>query len=54
MMFCKGIISAFELHHCLPAYMVRTDGAVSRDHASEPKGREFESHSCHLVQTYGR
>ncbi len=33
---------------------VRTDGAVSRGHASEPKGREFESHSCHLVRTYGR
>ncbi len=32
---------------------VRTDGSVSRGHASEPKGREFESHSCHLVRAHG-
>ncbi len=25
-----------------------------RGHASEPKGHEFESNSCHLVWEYGR
>ncbi len=29
--------------------VVCTDGTVSRGHASEPKGHEFESRSCHLV-----
>ncbi len=37
-----------------PQDYICTDGAVSRGHASEPKGREFETHSCHLVRTYGR
>ncbi len=45
----QGIIPTLltEIH-------VRTDGAASKGHASEIKGREFESHSCHLVRTYGR
>ncbi len=24
-----------------------------RDHATEPKGHEFEPHECHLVRAYG-